>query len=492
MKLRPLLNFLFAVVLFSSVAPLAIGQEQAPKQSKEATPAASTVAAPAVGSELKTTEKASPSGPTIHPLFIDIMKMRGLKPSGTTATANPSKSTGNAGIPSKAAEASRNTGPSNVAPFAFETQTGGKGANDEGVGQTLPLWTFRVRSSRDGNKYSGAMVGQSPFQNPGKTRVPTKVIPLIIKTQNVAVSFDPNTGIITTTPGETTFDPTQADVQNICLTAPNNVPTKLVKQSPIFTPTKFIFGGTNVGTTQYSDAFQRANFWNVLGKDRDDYHVLLDPEFLDPIVLEAPSVYGVAITNPLFFGPPASCGSLGIVDINWFDTYLTGTIIPSLEDVDPTNFPIFLVYNVVWASPANNLFTCCILGYHGTTGFPIPTQTYSPAEFDTTGNFSSSFAPIDTEVLSHEVDEWVNDPMVSNPTPPWGHTGQVGGCQANLEVGDPLSGTDMPAVTMPNGFTYHLQELAFFSWFFGTPSIGVNGWFSDNGTFLTDAGPPCH
>jgi len=91
------------------------------------------------------------------------------------------------------------------------------------------------------------------------------------------------------------------------------------------------------------------------------------------------------------------------------------------------------------------------------------------------------------------VDEWMNDPMISNPTPPWGNTGQVMGfCQANLEVGDPLSGTNIAPITMPNGFTYHLQELAFFSWFFGGPSIGVNGWFSNNGTFMTDAGPPCH
>jgi hypothetical protein len=157
-----------------------------------------------------------------------------------------------------------------------------------------------------------------------------------------------------------------------------------------------------------------------------------------------------------------------------------------------------LVYNVAWAvaAPVTNLNFCCALGYHGTTGFPIPTQTYSPAEFDTTGFFftaTGDTAPFsDTAILSHEVDEWVNDPMVSNPTPPWGHTGQVGGCQANLEVGDPLTGTTIPAVTMPNGFTYHLQELAFFSWFFGAPSIGINGWFSDNGKFLTDAGPPCH
>ena len=68
----------------------------------------------------------------------------------------------------------------------------------------------------------------------------------------------------------------------------------------------------------------------------------------------------------------------------------------------------------------------------------------------------------------------------------------MAGCQNNLEVGDPLSGTNFSPIGGRNGYTYHLQELAFFSWFFGPPSIAVNGWYSDNGTFLTDAGPPCH
>ncbi len=82
--------------------------------------------------------------------------------------------------------------------------------------------------------------------------------------------------------------------------------------------------------------------------------------------------------------------------------------------------------------------------------------------------------------------EWLDDPLGNNPTPPWGHIGQETGCDNTLEVGDALSGTSV-GVTL-NGFTYHPQELAFLSWFFDqSPSIGVNGWYSSNGTFKTGA-----
>jgi hypothetical protein len=38
------------------------------------------------------------------------------------------------------------------------------------------------------------------------------------------------------------------------------------------------------------------------------------------------------------------------------------------------------------------------------------------------------------------------------------------------------------------GFTYHPQELAFSSWFYHqSPSLGVNGWYSDQGTFRAPA-----
>src|SRR5207302_831672 len=89
------------------------------------------------------------------------------------------------------------------------------------------------------------------------------------------------------------------------------------------------------------------------------------------------------------------------------------------------------------------------------------------------GVFNSQF--LDTTAISHEVSEWMDDPLGTNPTPPWGGIGQVPGCMNNLEVADPLTGTGFPNVTMPNGYTYHLQELAFFSWFFGAPSMRAGG-----------------
>jgi hypothetical protein len=50
----------------------------------------------------------------------------------------------------------------------------------------------------------------------------------------------------------------------------------------------------------------------------------------------------------------------------------------------------------------------------------------------------------------------------------------------------------MPPVKGENGYTYTLQELAFFSYFYGGPSFAVNGWYSSNNTLTSDAGPACN
>ena len=349
----------------------------------------------------------------------------------------------------------------------------------------LPLFLYDVQSDRDNNNYTGVIVGANPFTPGGNkdTHVKTFIIPIVLTVNTVGASFDPQTGIITTAPGVTVFDPTQND--NNCLSAPNNNPLQLFRHAPNFDSYDFSIGGVDVGHTQYTDALQRAEFWNVL-KDRDDYHTLFDPIVMKPAIsINIPADFGTTLPPSAF---PA-CGPFGIIDINFFDEFLNTNVLPALQpEVNAGNIPFFLLYNTVLASPVTDLGTCCILGYHGTSNF-LPLQAYSPLDFDTTGLFGAGQG--DTNTLSHEAAEFLNDPFGDNPTPAWGHTGQVAGCQNNLEVGDPLSGTNFSPIGGRNGFTYHLQELAFFSWFFTSQSDGIHGWFSTNGTFLTDAGPVC-
>jgi len=347
---------------------------------------------------------------------------------------------------------------------------------------SLATFTYNVTSSRDGNNYTGSMVGQDPFSSGlTTTTVTTPVVPLIITFNAVATGLNKR-GIMTRTKGKTTLDPTAADTA--CLAAPNDVPLTLVEQSPIFQSANFQFGTTAVGNTQYIDAFQRANFWQSVGGT--DYHTLVNPVVFQPIALNIGSNDGVVIPPSLLGG----CGPLGIVTFKQLDSIVTGTILPQLaaQGVDTSQFPVFLLYNTVMSlGLPEDLNKCCVLGFHGATGSPI--QTYSPLDFDTSGLFGPTVH--DTSVMAHEVGEWMDDPFGNNPTPAWGHVGQVPGCQNNLEVGDPLSGTNIPPVVGSNGFTYNLQELAFFSWFYGAPSIAVNDWFSDNNTFTTDAGAVC-
>ena len=357
--------------------------------------------------------------------------------------------------------------------------------NPSATTATLPLWTFFVESPRDDGAYTGIMVGRDPFNGGGSASVTTYVVPLILVTNTVIKTLNSNMSF-TTQPGVTAFDPSIPD--NSCLGTTNNIPLTLFQKSPLLQQAAFDFGGTVVGKTQYVDAFQRANFWKILGDQVSDYHITLGPvHTLAPIVINVPAAKGTSlpITNPIY------CSPLGIIDIDWFDSYLDAVVLPALgaSGVNPSNLPIFLVHNVVWMNPLlNTLEGCCILGYHSTSSLPI--QTYTVGDFESTAHFDVSAH--DTVTLSHELAEWVNDPFGSNATPPWETAGQPSaGCQSNLEVGDRLTGTEAPRIVMPNGFTYHLQELAFFSWFFGAPSVAVHGWFSNNGTFLTDAGPPC-
>jgi hypothetical protein len=332
---------------------------------------------------------------------------------------------------------------------------------------TIPMWGYTTTASRDSNQYSGVMVGRSPFFHGARTtNVPTFIVPVKV--------------VMPASGGSGVFDPSAADAT--CLSS--KVPLTVFQNSPIFQTAAFTMNGANVGTTQYVDAFQRASFlMENVSPTGDRYHTMLSP-----VTTLAQQTFNVPTNEGGTFTTGLGCvhtGNIGIMDIGTFDTFVQNTIVPfvAANGGGPTSFPIILLYNVVMADPyvPNTAANCCILGYHGSFGNPV--QTYSPADLDSTGAFSGTS---DVSALSHEVGEWMDDPLGSNPTPAWGGIGQVSGCQDNLEVGDPLSGTLFPSVAL-SGFTYHPQELAFFSWFYGSPSIGAGSKFSNNGKFAGDA-----
>lgn len=336
---------------------------------------------------------------------------------------------------------------------------------------TIPQFSYTITSNRDGNTYSGTIVGRSPFFHGAReTDIKVFIIPVKIHM--------PDTGH--------TFDPTATDPFG-CLPA-GKTALSLAQGSPLFTApgSDWTMNGVDVGAGQYNDVFQRAEFFTDISATGNRYHTVMKPiTTLSAVTFNVPTGEGKTYTSAQSGG----CGDIGVVDINTLQSFLESTEIPALSGsgVGPTNFPFFLLYNVVMGNPGTDLFSnCCVIGYHG--GFGSPLQTYTPTDFDSTGIFSGLS---DTSVFAHEIGEWLNDPTGNNPTPAWGHIGQVSGCQSNLEVGDPLSGTLFPSVLMPNGFTYNLQELAFFSWFYSSTSLGANGFFSDNETFANDAGAPC-
>jgi hypothetical protein len=124
----------------------------------------------------------------------------------------------------------------------------------------------------------------------------------------------------------------------------------------------------------------------------------------------------------------AACGSLGRVWGPSFDSLVRAAIIPQLPrfGVGPSAFPLFLLLNTLTDFP-----NVTAAGYHSRVS--VGGQTYGVALFDSSGTISP-----DVSILSHEIAEWYDDPYLNNLTPPWGHIGQVGGgCQNNLEVGDP-------------------------------------------------------
>ncbi|MGO9876450.1 MAG: hypothetical protein ACLPVY_21965 [Acidimicrobiia bacterium] len=331
------------------------------------------------------------------------------------------------------------------------------------TGATIPMWTDSVTASQNGKRYRYQMVGQNPrirLSDPTTTIV-ANIIPIVVTFADGA-----------------TFDPTSTSC------AEQTTPLNAVLASPIFNNTVFSPGGTTVGDTQYLDAFQRANFWTYTNPTgiNPAYHILLRPKVGKTITIKVPAADGRVISRHFCAAAEVTMAYAVAQGLK-----LIPTLVAKPWGVNPTTFPIFLLHNVEFDT---TLGVAGAVGFHAAIPNPAfhgATQTVAVASY-----LDATIAPheADIAVLSHEIGEWINDPLGTNATPPWGNVGQVNGhCQANLEVGDPLTGTTFPVTR--DGVTYHPQELAFFSWFYGPiASTGVNGSFSFDGTFIRPA-PLC-
>jgi hypothetical protein len=286
----------------------------------------------------------------------------------------------------------------------------------------LPTWdfTWTYKSS----KYTAIFVGTNP-SSPSSTTVPVELIPVVMKYKTT----------------------TESPIKGGAKSADN-----LTINSPIFNATtNYTQGGTNVGTTQYEDAFERANLWGI-GGNSSSYHVLLGtPTVQKKLTLQASSQateFGVSVL---------------LYPIGSFDNAIQATV--KKQPVD--SLPIFITTQTYLTTGGQ----CCIGGYHSYTG----TQAYSMFTYIATKGKTVVFSQ-DVGALSHEVGEWMDDPETNNNSP----------CGI-YEVGDPLErgeGGSHPYglwnYTL-NSFVYHLQDLAMPPYFGAPTTDSVNGWLTFQG-----------
>jgi hypothetical protein len=298
--------------------------------------------------------------------------------------------------------------------------------------QSVPHWAGSY--SLGGQVFPFIMLGGKPSVG-GTTHVKTSILP-------ISLVFD---------------EFVDASGQNITVDVTPDL-------EPVIASPDFLRAPYGTGDTQFSDAIQRAEFWNVMGAD---WHTLLDPpRLLKPLILEVP--VGVA----QLFQSTTTGAFVALLDQKFFGSQLN-TIV-QLADLHPTELAILLTPNVFLSdgNPQDGL----VLGFHiafdarnpDATGADPATarfvQTLAWASWIDPGLFSGLS---DVTALSHEIAEVFDDPFIDNATERWAFPGSNGAvCQSNLETGDPVEVLANPAfpVTL-HGYTYHPQTEALLQWF---------------------------
>jgi hypothetical protein len=327
---------------------------------------------------------------------------------------------------------------------------------DSGLAQGLAFYSANY-TSLGGKQLPFQIVGTDPSKGAATTLVPTIIVPIKVVYQLPAPALSG------------TLDGT------------NVVPA--VQNSPLFLNADYTVGGTDVGVTQYGDAIQRGEFFNLPGFSRD-YHVLLgNPAVAPPVTVTITKTTDGTLLRL------RNGGLIGVVRSG----VLNAAMKNQLSSFTANMLPIFLTDNVFESATGKADGTCCVLGFHNSSQPPANTaQTWIYNAYTEPGTFGGN-AVLDVQPLSHEVAEWLNDPFVGaltlgflNVVPPAVLPGTGGACIINFETGDPLEAPPAVFTKVTNGTTYHLQDEVFLPWYLHTtPSFSVNGWYSFQNTFTS-------
>ena len=273
-----------------------------------------------------------------------------------------------------------------------------------------------------------------------------------------------------------------------------------VVNSPIFRNSDYTSSDV---PTQFTDAVQRAEFYNVM---QQDWHTLLRPSVKREQMLAIPrGKYFFALNDD------GSCCAFVLADINTFSNLLFPSSANDMispigaaehaEEITTKSLSTFLFPNTYLYLDGNPNH-CCVLGFH-TYDFEPGDATNNFGEKRYVLNYSSWISPglfapgfEDITALSHEMTESLNDPFVGSDgahgiTPWWSSIN--GNCQNDFEVGDVIEG--LPDATVPittSGRTYHPQNEALLQWFeFQSPSTALGGAYSyPDQRVVTSLSPP--
>ncbi|MGA2191167.1 MAG: hypothetical protein ABSH33_21840 [Steroidobacteraceae bacterium] len=251
-------------------------------------------------------------------------------------------------------------------------------ADSTPLSSTLPTWTYGWSFSVTGDSYSATVIGSDPTTDT-TAKIPVYLIPVRIR---VGVN------------GGTTFSPDT--LQSNGKSAVANT-----KDSPLLKHLTFDEAGTDLGNTQYIDAYQRANFWSSASTNTR-WHTLLGPPTVLPIQeIKAPLKYGIVGVE---FGV-----TVALADIDFIDTQLQAILV-NFPEITPSSLVIFEMYDTYLTSEEPRYGGCCIGGYHSALSSGQVYMAFS--NVGTTGVFSQ-----DVDALSHELAESVMDPFVDNNSP---------------------------------------------------------------------------